>query len=92
MNSDLARRSILADIHQGNDADAFFGHLAEANLSDTEIKEALAQMAEAAAGRKDKEAKITGASIKGVEHLTGGVEFEKERARGLKRLAEFFRI
>ena len=49
-------------------------------------------MAEAAANRKDSEAKITSASTKGVEHLTGGVEFEKERARGLRRLADFFRI
>jgi uncharacterized protein YdbL (DUF1318 family) len=90
--SNLARRAILEDISQGNATDAFFGHLADAELSDSEIKEALAQMAEAAAARKDNEAKITEASIRGVEHLTGGVEFERERARGLRRLAQFFRI
>lgn len=92
MNSNLAKRSLIEDIQSGNNTDQFFGHLADANLSDQEIKEALAQMAEAAAGRKEMEAKITGATIKGLEHETGGVEFEKERARGLRRLAQFFRI
>lgn len=91
MNSDLSRRSLLTDIQVGNDTDAFFGHLIEADLTKEEKILALAQMAEAAAGRKTTEAQIVSASVYGSERLTGTDAFERNRAKGLKQLAIFFR-
>ena len=91
MNKNLARRSLVADIQNGNATDQFFGHLTEAGLTKEETILALAQMAEAAAARKTTEAQIVSASVYGSERLTGTDGFEIKRAEGLKRLAAFFR-
>lgn len=87
----LNLRSLWEDVSTGNHSDNLLGHLAESDLPSDLKLEALAIAAENAAERKDNEAKIVASSVKGVEHLSGGAEFEINRASSLRKLAEFFR-
>ena len=87
---DFARSALKADIEQGNDAGSFFGHLSEANLSTGEIKQAVVELIRATAQKKELEAEVVTASVRGVEYLTGGAEFERDRAESLRSLATLF--
>lgn len=87
----LATSRALEDLRSGNDAGSFLGHLSEMDLSREEIIGYVAQMADAEAGRKLKEAKIVAESVKGVEDVSGGAGFEINRAVSLQNLASKLR-
>lgn len=89
----MAERNLkIEEIIASGEVDVFLGHLADSDLSVRDIDELLAQASEAAAGRKNIQAKLVVESVSGVEHLVPNAgHFESEKAGKLLELSKKFR-